>query len=189
MFVYEHYSNIQYQGGNTKISKKTALGKKQLEMLERRKLMLESNQRGVPYTKWVKEIAEKYNVSERTIRGDWTNRDTWLPQIVSTDSIQKLFLELLAELKSVREEYWTIAKTAANENARVGALNSLKEIIFRQVGLLQSIGLVHKEPDRIETVGQYQMALKITLEELMRMAPDQFDDTREKVRVALEEWK
>ena len=153
-------------------------------------MMLEAWQRGVRPVSWVPQIAKEYGKSESHIWRDWGQRTEWIKEIVNLEEAEQLFKELMAELKTLKEDLWTVLATSPNDAARVGAANSIKDVIFRQAELLQSTGLVHKEPLRVEVIKEYQMLYKVLLDEVSQKNPEMLLEIEKRItELDLEDYR
>jgi len=91
----------------------------------------------------VEEIAREFEVSERAIWKDWSNRVSWLPVMLVLDpgnSAEKA-AELRAMLDEVRKQLWRVYINADNSNAEVGALKQITESIEKEFKIRHGLGL------------------------------------------------
>ena len=128
------------------------------EMRERRKKMLKFHFRGISAMKWVAELAQSYKVSEIAIWQDWRRRKTWISDVFELNDIADDLNMNMAELANVKEEAWRTYQEATTAQAKALALKIILGAIRDKIEILQSLGEVHKEPQKIEIEGRVAIA-------------------------------
>lgn len=103
--------------------------------------------------KWASVLAKKYGVSKSAIFEDWRRRAQWIEDLnggILEDAVD-VCKENLLEMKKCREEAWRFYHNAANDNAKVGALNLINKSAKDHIKVLQGLGSLAKELGRLET--------------------------------------
>lgn len=118
-------------------------------LLERRVSMLNSISKGVDLKVVVESLSAKYGVKPKAIYQDWEQRDKWLPQIVQFQD-EGFVYKLINGMEQIIPSAWYEYATADNSSARVGALKLAKETYMDLMRMLESLGLIPKEPMRIQ---------------------------------------
>jgi len=119
------------------------------KVFERRTEMLRDVCRGVPLKLIVKDLAEKYGVSVKSVYADWEKRNEWMSQIVQLED-KSLVYELVEGLKQIIPAAWIEYEKGDNTAARVGALKVAQKTYRDLIEVLQSIGVIEKKPEQIE---------------------------------------
>jgi len=114
--------------------------------------MLRFHSRGLKLSDYIEQLAHKHKCSQKALRNDFSRRHKWIPQILLLDDMTGLVHELMLTLHEVRAAAWRVFLKADNDNARVGALKLLGEIVFRQIEVMQSLGDLKKVPEKRESV-------------------------------------
>ena len=146
---------------------------------ERRKEMVRLFGEGYPLSNFEQVLCNKYHVSIGAVRRDWTRRNEWLPILARIDDPNFKISEILVDLRHTREAAWETyreAKKVNNQNAMVGAIGRLKELIATEVDILQSLNMLPREPLRIEQRIQYETALEQQKRILAEMDPKKRDE-------------
>lgn len=144
-----------------------------LELFGRRKRMLELHYAGLNPAKIVETVAQKYDVNKKTVERDWNRRDTWEKLIWAAVDAKTDFKKLLNYLTLAEEAAYNLSKTATPDFAKVGALKTLIETVARHIELQQSLGILHKEPERleIEQKALYVSVAKVLIEVVKKDNP------------------
>lgn len=125
----------------------------QLKRWERRKEMYFLFEQGYAFSDFADELSKKYGMSTSTLRRDWSRRRKWLLILGKIDDkkfqASKINLRIQA-IMSVAWETYRLARKAKNSNAMVGAVEKLIRVSQHQVEIMQSIGVLAKEPDKID---------------------------------------
>jgi hypothetical protein len=116
------------------------------EIIERRKAMLKLAFRGVGTSEWVRKIAAKYGVAEKTIWNEWNRRREWMGKVFDLDDPTAAAAELLVEKRLLKEEAWQLYLDARERdiNGMVGALNLANRIAKEEFEIRQSLGELNK---------------------------------------------
>jgi hypothetical protein len=110
------------------------------QIIARRTDLLSLLSKGIKLKDAVDTLSEKYQVSPRDVYHDWEKREQWTRQITRQKD-PSYFDILLTGLQEIIRESWYLAKTADNDNAKVGALRLAQDTYFNMIGLLQGLGL------------------------------------------------
>lgn len=143
-------------------------------MFERRLEMFRLHLHGIKPTRIIRQMLEDkaITVSEPTLWRDWQTRNEWMPVItkITKGAGDLPVAETIGALMEARRLAFNTYLRADNPNARVGALRIIKELVETEVGLRQSLGLLSKEPDKVE----HELGVKIpdiTDEDTARYVP------------------
>ena len=91
-------------------------------LYERRGQCLKFYSRGIPPSKWTKELSQVYHVSPDTIWRDWNRRDRWLPVIANMKDPETVMSACVQENMQVKEAAWKLYHSGDNDNARAARL-------------------------------------------------------------------
>lgn len=128
---------------------------KQLLRWERRKLMYLTYIQGYDFTDFADEISKKYGLTPAALERDWGRRDKWIPILVEIQEPEVDIASSLMKLTAIQHAAWETyraARKANNHNAMVGALEKLTRLAVREVEVKQSLGVLAKEPDRLDAM-------------------------------------
>ena len=131
------------------------------EVQKRRKQMCGLIYRGVTPSEASKKLAEKYDVTNRTILNDWYKRDEWLPSLFEIEDPQKILMDLLSEQKEFKRELWKLQNNTGNDNVKLGALKQLQATNKNLLEMLQDTGVLDKEAMQLEIMGKDGGAIEI----------------------------
>jgi len=96
------------------------------------------------------EIARQLKCSLRTIANDVKEiRKEWAVQIKNID-LNQLVAEMRYELDNRRREFYDIIQNTNSDQIKINALKALGDEETRLMNILQSVGMVHKEPEKIK---------------------------------------
>jgi len=110
---------------------------------------------GYMFSDFVDEVALKYQVSVDCVKRDWVRRKEWLPQIVEVQDRELHVSMIMLRFRAVSNAAWTtfrMARKAGNLKAMIGAVGALTQLLKSEVDMLQSLGVLHVEPSRIDAV-------------------------------------
>lgn len=69
-------------------------------------------------------------------------------------TVQEIAIEMMDTYRELTKEFWVVVHNVTTPAAaKVSALNSIQKITDSWVDKLQSLGLVHKEPEKVQTIG------------------------------------
>lgn len=128
-------------------------------LLERRKEMIKLRSQGVPLKEIVPDFTRKYQVSSEAIYIDWQKREQWIQQVVRLQD-PSLIDEMLEGLKQVIPRAWFLYTTTQNDSIKIAALKLARDTYTEIIGLLQSLGIVVKMPDKLEVKEDVSFLLK-----------------------------
>jgi len=114
--------------------------------------MLRFHSRGLKLVDYIDKLMQKYGCSKRALEHDFTRRNKWIPKILLLDDSKSLVNELMLTLDESRAAAWRVFHDADNDNARVGALRTLNESVFKQLEAMQSMGDVKQVSQKFESV-------------------------------------
>ena len=133
---------------------KTAKHAFQATIRERRKQMLRSHFRGIPTTEWVATLATEYGVEPIAIWQDWRRRKSWIADVFELADVADEINMSMAKLKDVEEEAWRACEKATNSQSKAAALNIISRVVKDRIEILQSLGMIYKEPEKIKIEGR-----------------------------------
>jgi hypothetical protein len=125
-------------------------------LLERRTDMLRMHSMGAPLKAIVENLSKKYSTNEKQLYQDWERRHKWIPQIVQLDDRTQLHEHLQGVLDEI-PKLWLITDGKRDDGQnylcrtrdRLEAFKEIKDIHFRILETLQSLGVVEKKPIRL----------------------------------------
>ncbi len=121
------------------------------EVAKRRREMCSFVFRGMPIVKAAEILAQKYDVKKDTLKVDWSNREEWIPELFDLQDEKQIILDIIAEQKEIKKHYWRLFQEAQNNyTVQMGLLKGVQETNDKLLTMLQSLGKVHKEPDKLE---------------------------------------
>lgn len=131
----------------------TLIHEAKLKRWERRKEMVGLYSEGYKLSDFVDEIAKKYSLTPAAVERDWGRRKKWMPVLAELDDPTFKVTEIVLRMRRVGEAAWTtyrMAKASKNHNAMVGAIEKLIRISVRETEMLQSLGVIRKEAEKID---------------------------------------
>ncbi len=103
-----------------------------LILIKRRQEMLDLHSKGIPLPKIIDQLAAEYGVSKRALWNDWMRRKTWVEAIVGLERCGSFADVLELNIKALLAAAWRTHYNAVNENAQIGSLNCLRNILKDQ---------------------------------------------------------
>lgn len=119
----------------------------------RRRDMIELvHKQGKTPTEASRELAEKYEAEAVTIQSDWSRRQDWNLDLVGIDleKADQLLSDSLVTYRLAQSELWEIYRSAESKSVQLGAIKELMKSGPEMVDLLQSLGIIEKEPEKFE---------------------------------------
>jgi hypothetical protein len=112
---------------------------------------------GAPLKAIVESLSKKYGTKEKQLYQDWERRHKWMPQIVQLDDPTLLHEHLQGILDEI-PKLWIIAEGKTDDGQkylyrardRLEAFKEIKDIHFRVLEILQSVGVVEKKPIQVD---------------------------------------
>ena len=102
-----------------------------METVERRSELLRMEGLGLSVNEIVKELSVKAQVSERTVYKDFENRIFWQPTVQQYEGLERTYHKNLNRLEQIYRKASHVYLKADNDNAKVGALRLMLEIVTR----------------------------------------------------------
>jgi len=102
-----------------------------METVERRSELLRMEGLGLSVTEIVKELSVKAQVSERTVYKDFQSRSFWQPTVQQYEGLERTYHKNLNRLEQIYRKASLIYLNADNDNAKVGALRLMLDIVMR----------------------------------------------------------
>ena len=95
--------------------------------VERRLELLKMEGIGFNRSEIVKELSDKYNVTERTVYYDFEKRATWQPTLQGIKGKGNILMKVLNRYEQIYRQASRKFLTASNENIQIGALKVMLE--------------------------------------------------------------
>lgn len=143
------------------------------EIKQRRKDMSKLIFKGFDKHKVFEKIADKYGVSEKTLENDWALRNKWMMEVWDLSDDEDIINDIIAEHKLVKEMYYDTYREAVQESTKIGALKGVRKCNKEILEMLQSMGVISKEPNKLELTGKDGSPIEIT--QVAKLA-DEWDD-------------
>ena len=108
----------------------------------------------------VRELARECGVSERTIYDDKKALESRIQEYITRDQREALtrwMQRLQQNYEAAETSLWSLVERSSNPGIRLGAINAVIRMQAQQVALLQSLGLLPREPEAV-TVRNYDMS-------------------------------
>lgn len=146
----------------------------QKELLNRRKECLKYALRGINTSEWVRKLADKYDVAKDTIYTDWRKRKEWIPEVYECADVIDPAKDMLVEKKQAREEAWKIYHNATTDqlSSKIGALKIIDRSVNDHIEMLQSLGKIHKEAEKLEVKSD----MDVSVDELRDIYKDYIEE-------------
>jgi hypothetical protein len=111
---------------------------------------------GAPLKAIVANLSEKYDATEKQLYTDWERRRKWIPQIVQLNDPALLHEHMQGILDEI-PQLWLIAAGKTDDEKkylyrtrdRLEAFKEIKDIRFRVLEILQTIGVIEKKPQQV----------------------------------------
>lgn len=120
------------------------------KLLQRRQDMWDHHLTGARPSVFIPKLAVAYNVKEETLWVDWGKKKNWSALLFQLENSKAILKHRLYELQRAKQKCFHLMETADNGSAKVGAIKQLIEIIKLEIQIYQSVGWLHKEPDKID---------------------------------------
>lgn len=127
----------------------------QLKRWERRREMIGLYSEGYRFSDFADQVAEKYNLNVKALGRDWDRRKHWLPILAKVDDPKLQVSKIVMRMRRIAEAAWQTyrsARKANNQNAMVGAVEKLIRVSQHEVDIMQSLGILSKEPEKIDAL-------------------------------------
>lgn len=128
-------------------------------------------------------LSEKYRVSPKTISNEWSRRNEWLSELYTIEEHDNAVEILLAQRDEINKALWDLHENSPNDNVRLGAMNAASKLNKESLEMLQSVGKVSREPDKIEHVGDINYTFNVNIlndyKQIIQDAANEFPETRE----------
>lgn len=120
---------------------------------ERRREMMERRWNGEDMSRIKESIANKHDVTPRTVRRDWANRDEWIGRVFGIEEAETIVAESLAQKKDIRRRLMRAASQAEHQEElghMVRALKAVDDNIDDMIDNLTETGLIEGAVERHE---------------------------------------
>jgi len=84
---------------------------------------------------------------------DWKRRKQWMPLVATVEDPELHIAQIMMRFQAVSDACWVtyrMARKAGNLKAMNGAVAELTRLLKHEVDVLQSLGVLHVEPERID---------------------------------------
>jgi len=130
-----------------------------IELYDRRKRSLDLHYSGLPDSRMIQEITDAYGPNEKAVRQDWYRRKGWEPLIWRMEQNVEDLERLFYKLRLGQERALALMRTADNDNAKVGAIGKLANLISTEVELRQSLGSLPKVAEKLDVKQEIEQRL------------------------------
>jgi hypothetical protein len=120
------------------------------EIRERRRKLFFMVTQGVERSKVISRLSTEYGVAESTVKKDWYNRKKWLSEVFDVEDSEHVIADILSEQKLVKREKWKLYRQSDKDSIKLGALKGIESTNENLLDMLQSIGRVDEEPQKME---------------------------------------
>lgn len=112
-------------------------------------------EQGYAFSDFVSQLSEKYGLKPDTVERDWHRRNKWLPVLAQVEDKKFHINKIVMRIRAIMEACWETyrsARTVKNSNAMVGAVEKLIRVSQHEVDIMQSLGILSKEPEKIDAL-------------------------------------
>lgn len=93
--------------------------------------------------------------SLKTLKNDWADKDEWLREVWDFDDPESVAETVIAEKQRLKHKTWRLIRDLENSDdpnysTILGMLRFVNDLGTDEVEMLQSLGEVEKEPDKVE---------------------------------------
>lgn len=131
-----------------------------LKLLERRREMVKLFVEGYMLSDFADQLAKKYVCPVSAVLRDWKRRKQWMPLVATVEDPELHIAMIMLRFKAVSDACWVtyrMAKKAGNVKAMNGAIGELTQLMKHEVDVLQSLGVLHVEPQKLDAqITQYK---------------------------------
>jgi hypothetical protein len=99
------------------------------------------------------QLAKKYLCPVSAVLRDWKRRKQWMPLVATVEDPELHIATIMLRFQTVSDACWVtyrMAKKAGNVKAMNGAIGELTRLLKHEVDVLQSLGVLHVEPERLD---------------------------------------
>lgn len=124
-----------------------------LKLLERRREMVKLFVEGYMLSDFADQLAKKYVCPVSAVLRDWKRRKQWMPMVATVEDPELHIATIMLRFKAVSDACWVtyrMAKKAGNVKAMNGAVGELTRLLKHEVDVLQSLGVLHVEPEKLD---------------------------------------
>lgn len=102
-------------------------------------------------------LASKYSVSVGRLANDWSERKTWIDDIISQENAQLIIFEVLHKLNSIYNDATAAVGQLTNQSAKVSALRLKRELTMDVWRIYTELGKIKVETSQISEEGLTHM--------------------------------
>jgi len=120
---------------------------------ERRKEMVLLFEQGYAFSDFVGELSKKYQLKSDAVERDWYRRKRWMPVLAEVGDKKFHVSRITMRIRAIMDVAWETyraARKAKNTSSMVGAVEKLIRVSQHEVDIMQSIGVLTKEPEKID---------------------------------------
>lgn len=99
------------------------------------------------------EIADELGVHRNTIARDLKKIEQDIDDYFDDHLKDKVRNEIKKEFETLRDEYWELFKKTGKEGVKKDCLAGIRKTLEDKINLLQSIGVLSEEPDKLDFSG------------------------------------
>ena len=103
------------------------------------------------------QISEKHGIAASTARKDWAIRNEWLRKVFDIENVEEVTELLLSEQRFIRDEYMKLMAKAKSESTKLGCMNGIRETNKEMLSMMESLGIIEKQPDKLEVEGEIKL--------------------------------
>lgn len=121
--------------------------------MERRREMVKLFVEGYMLSDFADQLAKKYLCPVSALVRDWKRRKEWMPMVATVEDPELHIATIMLRFQAVSDACWVtyrMAKKAGNVKAMNGAVGELTRLLKHEVDVLQSLGVLHVEPERLD---------------------------------------
>jgi len=96
------------------------------------------------------QIADKLDVARKTIQRDKEKLKEEIRESIDKEPIEDLLFDFDNQIETVKDEYWRTYQKANTDNAKIGALNNIRGLMKDKIKILQNLGIIREEPEKLE---------------------------------------
>ena len=111
-----------------------------IQILKRRKEMINNDRLGFQPKEWIPQVATKYGANEEAVKRDWSNRKKWMNTYLSVKDTKSRISGLMLEYDIAIEEVCLLYEQEKNSKAKIQLLYLKLKIIEKKNELMKQLG-------------------------------------------------
>lgn len=117
---------------------------------ERRRKHATMRMMGMQPGKVNRKLAKEYEVTEKRIENDWSDRANWLPKVFDFEDAEAVVETLVAEKMMIKKELWKQHDQAESPEVKRRIMKQINGMTDSVLEILQDLGRARKEPMKHE---------------------------------------